>query len=178
MSSATPRWLGSGRPILRLSLSALAIPIVLALAGLAAAGTPATTQAPAFTTTDPAGANRTLAQYLNAKPILLEFMSPDCPHCVEMAPILGRVHKIYGDRVQFLTVAYDKSAKRIQQFAQLEKHVWPYLLGTQEIVNAYRLEGVPTFYFLAPDGRIVNVVVGSMPEQTLREHLDALLKAK
>ena len=64
--------------------------------------------APEFSTFDVNGNSRTLANYLKAKPILLEFMSPDCPHCVEMAPILGRVHTVYGDKVQFLTVAFDK----------------------------------------------------------------------
>ena len=133
--------------------------------------------APEFSTFDVNGNSRTLASFLKAKPILLEFMSPDCPHCVEMAPILGRVHAVYGEKVQFLTVAFDKNVRRIQQFAQLEKHAWPYLLGTQQIVQAYKLDGVPTFCFIAPGGRVVRYVVGSMPEKTLRENTDALLKA-
>jgi len=116
------------------------------------AGTPARPKAADFTTVDVNGTSHTLAQYLNAKPILLEFMSPDCPHCLDMAPILTRVHPVYGTKVQFLTVAFDKSARRMQQFALLEKHTWPYLMGTQAIIDAYKLEGVPTFYFLAPDG--------------------------
>jgi thiol-disulfide isomerase/thioredoxin len=134
--------------------------------------------APEFSTFDVTGNSRTLASYLKAKPILLEFMSPDCPHCVEMAPILGRAHTVYGDKVQFLTVAYDKNVQRVQRFAQLEKHDWPYLLGTPQISKAYRLDGVPTFCFIAPDGQVVRYVVGSMPEKVLREHIDALLKAK
>jgi hypothetical protein len=59
-----------------------------------------------------------------------------------MAPILGRVHVIYGDKVQFLTVAFDKNVKRVQRFAQSEKHAWPYLMGTQQIGTAYKLDGV------------------------------------
>lgn len=134
--------------------------------------------APEFSTFDVTGNSRTLASYLKAKPILLEFMSPDCPHCVEMAPILGRAHPVYGDKVQFLTVAYDKNVQRVQRFAQLEKHDWPYLLGTPQISKAYRLDGVPTFCFIAPGGQVVRYVVGSMPEKVLRENIDALLKAQ
>jgi thioredoxin-related protein len=95
-----------------------------------------------------------------------------------MAPILGRVHAVYRDKVQFLTVAYDKSVQRVQRFAQAEKHAWPYFMGTQQISKAYKLDGVPTFCFIAPDGRVVRYVVGSMPEKVVREHIDALLKAK
>jgi thiol-disulfide isomerase/thioredoxin len=134
--------------------------------------------APDFSTFDVDGNSRTLASYLKAKPILLEFMSPDCPHCLDMAPILGRVHAVYGDKVQFLTVAFDKDVKRVQRFAQAEKHAWPYLMATQQIGKAYKLDGVPTFCFIAPGGQVVRYVVGSMPEKVLRENIDALLKAK
>ncbi len=134
--------------------------------------------APDFSTFDVNGNSRTLAGYLNAKPILLEFMSTDCPHCLDMAPILGRVHAVYGDKVQFLTVVFDRDVKRVQRFAQAEKHAWPYLMATQQIGKAYKLDGVPTFCFIAPDGQVVRYVVGSMPEKVLRENIDALLNAK
>jgi thiol-disulfide isomerase/thioredoxin len=139
---------------------------------------PVTMKAPAFSLMDLQGKPRSLAEFLNATPILLEFMSPDCPHCREMAPVLTRLHARYRDRVQFVTVAFDKSVPRIQQFAALEKHGWPYLLGSQDVVNAYRLEGVPTFCFVAPEGRLVNRVAGSLPEEVLRQHLDSLLQAR
>jgi thiol-disulfide isomerase/thioredoxin len=148
------------------------------LVPVASADEPPFKIAPDFSTFDVDGNSRTLASYLKAKPILLEFMSPDCPHCLDMAPILGRVHAVYGDKVQFLTVAFDKDVKRVQRFAQAEKHAWPYLMATQQIGKAYKLDGVPTFCFIAPGGQVVRYVVGSMPEKVLRENIDALLKAK
>jgi thiol-disulfide isomerase/thioredoxin len=144
----------------------------------AIAAEPPAKTAPAFSLPDLQGKRRALSDYLSAKPILLEFMSPDCPHCREMAPILGRLHTVYADRIQFLSVAFDRSVGRIQAFAAIEKHSWPYLLGTQAVVDAYKLEGVPAFCFIAPDGRLIQYAVGSMPEQELRQHLDALLKAR
>jgi thiol-disulfide isomerase/thioredoxin len=164
-----------------------AVASAVALGGLAAesllpsgarADEPPSKIAPEFATFDVHGNSRALSNYLNAKPILLEFMSPDCPHCREMAPILTGLHTAYRDRIQFLTVAFDKSAQRIQRFVALEKHTWPYLLGSQEVVNVYRLEGVPTFYFLTPDGTMIDVVVGSLPENALRQNLENLLKAR
>jgi thiol-disulfide isomerase/thioredoxin len=135
-------------------------------------------KAPAFSLMDLQGKPRLLADFLNATPILLEFMSPDCPHCTAMAPVLTRLHARYGDRVQFVTVAFDKNVSRVQRFAASEKHGWPYLLGSQDVISAYRLEGVPTFWFVAPEGRVVNRVVGSMPEEVLGQHLDSLLQAR
>jgi len=135
-------------------------------------------KAPAFSVQDVEGKPRALADFLGAKPILLEFMEPNCPHCRDMAPILTRLHAAYGKRIQFLTVAFDKNVQRIHRFVTTEKHSWPYLVGSQEIINAYRLEGVPTFYFLIPDGTMIDVVVGSLPENALRQNLENLLKAK
>jgi thiol-disulfide isomerase/thioredoxin len=180
---------GNGRDGMRGTRWALLVVVVSAVAfgavaaesvvrSVARAAGPPFKDAPEFATFDVDGNSRALSQYLNAKPILLEFMSPDCPHCVEMAPILGRVHTVYGDKVQFLTVAYDKNVQRVQRFAQSEKHAWPYLMGTQQISRAYKLDGVPTFCLIAPGGQVVRYVVGSMPEKVLRENIDALLTAQ
>lgn len=170
------RWMFLAGIVCALALGGFAAESLLAPG--ARADEPPFKVAPDFSTFDVNGNSRTLASYLKAKPILVEFMSPDCPHCVEMAPILGRVHAVYGDKVQFLTVAYDKSVQRVQRFAQAEKHGWPYLMGTQQISKAYKLDGVPTFCFIAPGGQVVRYVVGSMSEKVLREHMDALLKAQ
>jgi thiol-disulfide isomerase/thioredoxin len=143
------------------------------------AGQPAkVAKAPEFSSWDTRGFLRNLSDFLGKKPVLLEFMSLGCPYCLEMAPILTRTHATYADRVQFLTVVFDPDAKRIQKYAEAEKHTWPYLVGTQPIIDAYKLQGVPTFYFLAKDGRIFRNHAGLLPEKEVRETLDTLLKPR
>jgi thiol-disulfide isomerase/thioredoxin len=105
-------------------------------------------------------------------------MSPGCPHCEDTAPILARLHATYGTRVQFLTVAFDRDARRVRAFAQREKHSWPYLMGTQEVIDAYHLEGVPIFCLVAPDGRVLDVRVGSTSYESMRQSLETLLAAR
>ena len=144
----------------------------------ALAGQTQPAKAPELSSWDTLGVQRNLSDYLGKKPVLLEFMSLGCPYCLEMAPVLHRAHAAYGDRVQFLTVVFDPDAKRIQQFAAAEKHTWPYLVGTQPLINAYKLKGVPAMFFLTRDGRILHTHAGLLPEKELREQLDALLKVK
>jgi thiol-disulfide isomerase/thioredoxin len=136
--------------------------------------------APAFSLPDPDGRRRSLAEFLGTRPLLLEFMDLDCPHCLEMAPILTRLHIAYGARVQFLTVAFERrgDARRVRAFAERHRHVWPYLIGTQEIVRAYRLEGVPTFLLLTSDGRIVGFREGSTSYEAMSRGLEAVLAAR
>jgi thiol-disulfide isomerase/thioredoxin len=105
--------------------------------------------APPLSLPDLGGKIRTLREFLDGRPLLLEFMSTDCPHCRFMAPVLTRLHDAYRDRVTFLTVAFDRRAPRVRAFAEVHGHTWGYLLGNEETLRAYDLEGVPTFYVLA-----------------------------
>jgi thiol-disulfide isomerase/thioredoxin len=131
--------------------------------------------APAFALPDLDGRIRTLAEFLGGKPILLEFMSSGCPHCAETAPTLTRLHATYGGRVQFLTVAFDSDARRVRNFAQQEKHIWPYLMGNEEVIDAFKLEGVPTFLFVTPEGRIGGRQVGAASYEIMSRGIETML---
>jgi len=146
-----------------------------AWAGLAA--NPRQPVAPSFSLPDLDGRTRTLNEFLGTKPIVLEFMSLGCPHCRDMAPVLTRLHEVYGGRVVFLTVAFDRHAARVKAFAQVHGHPWCYLLGKDETARAYALEGVPTFVFLGPDGRIRGVQVGSCPYEEFVQAIQGALGA-
>jgi thiol-disulfide isomerase/thioredoxin len=131
--------------------------------------------APTFALPDLDGRTRTLVDFLGSKPILLEFMSLDCPHCREMAPILTRLHTEYGKRIQFLTVAFDQNSRRVRAFVEREKHAWSYLMGSQETIEAYKLEGVPTFVLVTPEGRVAGLLVGSASYAAMSRGIDAVL---
>jgi thiol-disulfide isomerase/thioredoxin len=131
--------------------------------------------APTFALPDLNGRTRALQEFLGSTPILLEFMSLDCPHCRKMAPILTRLHAEFGKRLQFLTVVFDRNPRRVRAFAEKEMHGWPFLIGNQETIDAYRLEGVPTFLLVTPDGRIGAFHVGSASYEAMRHGVEAFL---
>jgi len=133
--------------------------------------------APPFSLPDLDGRTRTLNEFLGAKPVVLEFMSLGCPHCRDMAPVLTRLHEVYGSRVVFLTVAFDRHAARVKAFAQVQGHPWCYLLGNDATVRAYALEGVPTFLLLGPDGRIREVQIGACPYDEFAQAIEGVLGA-
>jgi thiol-disulfide isomerase/thioredoxin len=175
---AAPR----GRPGVRsLRAWALWLAVVAAIwAGSAGAGQAvdkSRPMAPPFSLPDLDGRTRTLNEFLGAKPVVLEFMSLGCPHCRDMAPVLTRLHEVYGSRVVFLTVAFDRHAARVKAFAQVQGHPWCYLLGKDETARAYALEGVPTFVLLGPDGRIRGVQVGACPYEELGTAIETLLRS-
>jgi thiol-disulfide isomerase/thioredoxin len=150
--------------------------LVLTAAVPCLAADPRLLVAPPLSLPDLDGRTRTLSEFLGSKPLLLEFMSTDCPHCRQMAPVLTRLHGVYGTRVSFLTVAFDRRATWVKTFAQIHGHPWCYLLGNDDTVRAYALEGVPTFVLLGPDGRIRGVQVGSCPYDALARAIEAVLR--
>lgn len=133
--------------------------------------------APPFSLSDLDGRTRTLNEFLGTMPIVLEFMSLACPHCRDMAPVLTRLHAVYENRIVFLTVAFERHPARVKAFAQVHDHPWCYLLGRDETARAYALEGVPTFVFLGPDGRIRGVQVGSCTYDDFVRTLEGALGA-
>lgn len=91
--------------------------------------------------------------------------------------MLRALHAEYGARVQFLTVAFEPSGKtdRVRAFAQRHQHPWPYLLGNDGVIQAYRLEGVPTFFLLSRTGGVCGMRVGTAPAEVLRQGLEMVL---
>ena len=136
--------------------------------------------APAFSLPDLDGKTFSLAQFLRDKPLLLEFMDLDCPHCLEMAPILARLHIAYGARVQSLTVAIERRGdpRRVRTFAERHQHVWPYLMGNQGVIDAYRLDGVPSFFLVTRDGRIAGFQVGSTSYEAMSRGIESVLAGR
>lgn len=159
-----------------LAIIAIAAPVALRGApppALAAEGR--LSPAPAFALPDMNGRVRSLTEFLGGKPILLEFMSPGCLHCAEAAPVLTRLHAAFGKRIQFLTVAFDSNPRRVRGFAQQEKHAWPFRMGNEQTLSAFRLEGVPTFFFVTPEGLIGGRQVGAASYEAISRGLEALL---
>ena len=165
------------------SIPLLLLLIVLAMLGQSTpglggqSGSPACSPAPPFTLLDLEGQSRSLADFLGTRPILLEFMSTDCPHCAQAALVLSGLHAEYGARVQFLTVALESSGKtgRVRAIAQRHQHPWPYLLGNDGVIQTYQLEGVPTFFLLSRTGGVCGVRVGTAPAEVLRKGLEMVL---
>jgi len=174
----TPRGRAAGRSLRRGAFGLVVLASVWAATLPGTAADAPAPLAPPLSLPDLDGRTRTLQEFLGARPVLLEFMSTDCPHCRYMGPVLARLHAVYGDRVNFLTVAFDRDARRVRAFAQREKHSWPYLMGTQEVIDAYHLEGVPIFCLVAPDGRVLDVRVGSTSYESMRQSLETLLAAR
>lgn len=86
-------------------------------------------------------------------PVLVDFFSPTCGPCRMLAPVIESIARTYAGRLVVYTL--DTS--------------------TQQMSAArFQIRGVPTLLFFR-DGKVVDQVVGAVPQRELEERIDRLL---
>lgn len=123
------------------------------------------------------GQTVTLSSF-RGKVVLLEFMEPWCPHCQDMAPILGGLYTQYGKgNVVFLSVAgpWDgATANDAANFIGKYGTGWIYAYDSSgTIFNEYGVTSTPTFYIIGTDGSVSSNLVGEQTSNTLASALSA-----
>lgn len=93
------------------------------------------------------------------KPTVVEFTSPLCGECQKLTKVLDVVRPKYSSKITFTKV----NTARMDRKAMKE-------------IDRYGIQVVPTLIFLDKDGNIISKTEGSMPQETLCEQLDRMLK--
>lgn len=139
--------------------------------GLLAVGT----LAPAWELTDSQGVVRKLQDY-KGKPVLLDFWATWCGPCKQAMPSIQRLHEKYQDKLTVIGMNY---AERSDAAAYMQKKKFTYtlLLKADEVARAYRVTGIPCFYLLDGDGKVLYASMGFSPamEKTLEQKIESAL---
>jgi thiol-disulfide isomerase/thioredoxin len=140
--------------------------------------------APDFAVTTTTGGTYTLSSDLGVRPLMVEFMHPDCSHCRNMGPTLQAAHDDYGSRVRFVTVAIrlpgfsDPTTSTVSTFALTYGHDWTYGVDRGTAArDAYGIGGTPTFVFIRQNGTIAETRAGELSLSELEAALAAIAGA-
>lgn len=111
--------------------------------------------------------NRTLTP----KVLILDFWATWCPPCQVTSKWLSQLHHKYHKKGVFiLAISVDEDGRAsVAPFVKEEKT--PYLVALDpkaEVANRFKIEGLPTLYFVNEKGVIVRVIEG-MPVGGLKE---------
>ena len=138
------------------------------------------TSAPDFTLKSNAGENLRLSEY-RGEVVLINFWASWCGPCRLEMPDFEAVNETLGDQVLFfgLDVGPFTSLGTSEDGKQLIQDLGvTYPAGTTpdaDVVRAYGLLGMPTTYFITPEGEIVEQWTGLLTEEKLAKLVEDLL---
>ena len=138
-------------------------------------------EAPDFTLRSSTGASVTLSG-LRGKPVLLEFMDVDCPHCQnEATNSFSPLYSVYRLKVNFLSVDVNfvgdpDTDARIETFKATYNTPWTYALDVDRAVQgAYGVSGTPTTFILNGNGIVTAILIGEKGASAYSTAMDAAL---
>ena len=89
----------------------------------------------------------------NSLPVLVDFWAVWCPPCKLIAPFLDELANEFDGKAVICKVNVDEN---------------------QGTAQKYGIRSIPTLLFIK-DGEVVNQVVGALPKDQLKTHLDSLV---
>jgi peroxiredoxin len=115
---------------------------------------------------------------LEGKAVWINFFASWCPPCQSETPVLRDIADRYRDRgLEVVGISVQEtSADDVRAYA--ERYQLDYTIGadlTGEIFRNYRLWGLPTQFFVGPDGVIRSVVLAPLNEEGAAAQVEAIL---
>ena len=90
------------------------------------------------------------------KPIFIMFYSDSCSICNKLRPDINKFHKELGDKALFLLINTD-------------------VYETKQIATDFKVEGLPTFYWITVDRKVFDKKAGGWPAKEIRNTIIDLI---
>jgi peroxiredoxin len=114
---------------------------------------------------------------LRGKGVWINYWASWCPPCQQETPILREVSDLYRDRgLVLVAIQVQETADAGQRYA--ERYNLRYTIGadvTGSVFRAYRVYGLPTQFFIDPNGVIRSVVQGPVTRESAIANVEAIL---
>jgi thiol-disulfide isomerase/thioredoxin len=166
----------AGSVVLGVAAAASPSPAAAEQPGRRAAGPQVGEVAPAWQTVDPEGKKHKLADY-KGKIVVMDFWATWCPPCKRAMPGLQKLHEEYKDQgVVVLGMNFaEKSGGDPVGYMKQQKFTYGLMLSSEEVAKAYGVSGIPAFFVVGPDGKVIHRAVGYSTEN--ERQLEEVIKA-
>jgi cytochrome c biogenesis protein CcmG, thiol:disulfide interchange protein DsbE len=112
---------------------------------------------------------------VDGKPAVVNFLAAWCVPCRKELPLLVRAHAERGREIAFVGVDVKDSRTRATDLLTEFSVAFPVAYDPQgQIAEGFRVQAMPTTFFLGADGRIVDQVFGELSRDRLAEGLEKL----
>lgn len=129
--------------------------------------------APALTLKTLAGEEITLEKW-RGKGIILNFWATWCYPCRVEMPDLAAIHQANEDII-VVGVNYLEDAETARAFVEEYKLPFPIILDEKGwLIGTMNVKGLPTTYFIDPEGQLIGSHIGPLNEEALMEMVERL----
>ncbi len=134
--------------------------------------------APAFRTTDAAGAAASFPEDFAGKPLVIRFWADWCKYCESEMQAIEQVYQRHRQKgLRILAINTGQDAKTVTAYIQKIGVSYPALLDEQSsIARSYGVVGLPTTFFVDAGGVIRAKIVGEADEATFERHAVKLIQ--
>jgi peroxiredoxin len=115
---------------------------------------------------------------LRGKAVWLNFWASWCPPCQSETPVLRDIAEEYRDRGLVVVGISVQETNVADVAAYAQRYELGYTIGadlTGEIFRLYRLWGLPTQFFIGPDGAIRSIVLAPLRHEDAAAQVEAIL---
>lgn len=106
---------------------------------------------------------------LRGKVVVMDFWSSWCGPCKMAMPGLQKVHEAFKDKpVAILGINCRERSpageNAAMEFVRQKGLTYPQLLKGDTVAAAYKVSGIPCFYIIGPDGKVIYATAGFQPQ--------------
>lgn len=132
--------------------------------------------APDFKTLTVDGESVSLSDF-EGKPVWLTFGATWCPDCRVEAPDLEATYQKFKDQgLVVLAVNIEEDAEAVKAYWARAGLTFPAVADpTTAIASRYRVLGIPTHYFIEPDGTIAEIKLGGLRPETMESLVTGIM---
>ncbi len=125
-------------------------------------------RAPDWTLPALANPSRTvsLAQF-RGRPLVVNFWASWCPPCRKEMPALERAARLLAGRVAFVGLDTQDEQSAGLAFARSARASYPLATDNAEVWSSYGVYGLPTTFFISPNGELLGKQVGGLTQARL-----------
>ncbi len=103
-------------------------------------------------------------QSLRGQIVLLDFWATWCGPCKSAMPGLQKLHeKFEGKPVKIIGISCKERGGDPAAYMKKQGFTYGLLVDGTKVADKYHVSGIPTFYIVGPDGKIIHVAVGFVP---------------
>lgn len=139
-------------------------------------------EAPDFTLKTPEGKQISLKKDLAGKVVMIDFWGTWCGPCKIAMPSIQKVHDHFKDNKNVAVYGIsmgERPGSDPAAYMKKQKFTYGLLIEGEEAAEAYNVQGVPCFYVIGKDGKVIHSEVGLSDnlDKSLIEVMTAALKS-